>query len=46
MLFGFSVLATYCSQAANGHIQVYIMCVKYERNKMFADIRFISGNNT
>jgi len=25
------VLAMYCSHAANGHIQGYIMCLKYER---------------
>jgi len=31
MLLGSDVLTTYCSQAANGHIQVYIMCLKCER---------------
>ena len=30
MLLGSDVLAMYCSQAANGHVQGYIMCLKYE----------------
>jgi len=31
MLLASDVLTTYCSQAATGHVQGYIMCLKHER---------------